>query len=369
MPLTPHTLGDISGFEDILEADHRCSLERRPSMAPERARSQPAPALDQCIAAAAASLHEAAAGGPPAVTRAAQARAAGPAAGAAAAAGQAAAPRVVHVPWQAKPLAHALSTGADPSPLGSPQKPALQAAPAVSSSWGSGFASGASSLGLGSPGSPPAGPAALPSSGSKDAGAGGSGQKQAGCAGGAGGLLPPARPAKAAGQRRWDLSFCSASLEAQFRCAHLAGSIPCQWQLAARGQTDCAELAMAGGGRCVQGGREPAACIRGAALSPPAACSPGGTAAVAHAFAARPSPGLQALGGPLLGARRRFPGPRPLACAGHRWGMGPARVPAHASFESRRLTAPTRVLSWVPVRGEARAWPIGQPPLRQGCRY
>ncbi|KAL4451770.1 hypothetical protein ABPG75_007432 [Micractinium tetrahymenae] len=225
VPMTPHTLGDISGFEDLLEDDHRCSLERRPSMQAQRARSQPAPALDETIAAVAASLDEAAADGLPAAVQAAQAHGVEQAA-AAAAAGQVS-PQV-RVPWRDKPLAHALSKGADASPLASPQKPLLRAAPAAASSWDSGhFASGTSSLGAGSLGAPSteaatssclsgaflADPAVPPASCSKDGGSSGSKQRRAGSAGSGGDSLLAGRPA----QQRWDLSFCSASLEAQFR--------------------------------------------------------------------------------------------------------------------------------------------------------
>lgn len=187
-------------------------------MAPERARSQPPPSLDLCLALgddAVLSLEQLAAGGAPAGACAAQSPTGEHADTSAAAEATATPPPVVHVPWQAKPLAHALSTGADPSPLASPRKPHLQAAPAAASSWDSGrFASGASSLGSGGLGSAAAGPAAPPAGA-----AGGNGQKREGCAGSAGGSLPAARPTRTAGQQRWDLSFCSAALEAQFRCA------------------------------------------------------------------------------------------------------------------------------------------------------
>lgn len=39
VPWTPHTLGDISGFEDLLEDDHRSSLERRRGGQPGAARA------------------------------------------------------------------------------------------------------------------------------------------------------------------------------------------------------------------------------------------------------------------------------------------------------------------------------------------
>lgn len=188
-------------------------------MAPERARSQPSPSLDQCIAAAtaAASLDDAA-GGPPLVAeQATQEQAAEPTA-AAASVEQAASPPELPVSQQPKPQPQALPSRTDPPPPGSPQKTTMRATPTAASSWESDhFMSGASSLGSDSLGVGPAGPAAPLAGYDKDGTAGCGPEGQAGCAGGPSARLLASRTAKVAGQQRWDLSFCSASLEAQFR--------------------------------------------------------------------------------------------------------------------------------------------------------
>ncbi|PSC70652.1 hypothetical protein C2E20_5900 [Micractinium conductrix] len=74
VPMTPHTCADLEGMEDLLEDDQRSVLRRRPSLQPERARSQPMPSLDHCFAEATAAFEAEATGGLPAAVRAAEAR-------------------------------------------------------------------------------------------------------------------------------------------------------------------------------------------------------------------------------------------------------------------------------------------------------